>query len=51
MQGEPLEELLFSDACVMTAGKSLAAQASRPASIPRIPTLPAFLADTGSAKR
>eukprot|EP00892_Ulva_mutabilis_P005968 jgi/Ulvmu1/3743/UM173_0016.1 len=50
-EGEPLEELLFSDSCVMTAGKSLAAQATRPASVPRIPTLPAFLADTGAAKR
>jgi hypothetical protein len=40
---DPLEELLFSDSCFMTAGKALAAQLTQPQSQPQLPAVPAFL--------
>jgi hypothetical protein len=43
LQDEPLEELLFSDSCFMTAGKALAAQLTQPQSQPQLPAVPAFL--------
>lgn len=50
VQDEPLEELLFSDSCFMTAGKALATQVQQPPALPRLPALPSFLADTAASR-
>ena len=51
MQDEPLEELLFSDSCFMTAGKVLTKELTQPQSRPHLPAVPALLADPSTSAR